>query len=549
MRGFGSISRTITVLLVTTTGVFVGLACAVMVFMQYHQTVQRVSQDTADFTHITASLATEHLVFNTRAQLDRELAKLGQAEYVQHVHVYRADNNGADINFFASFNADRLAPIPSRVERLQELNGVRLGPRYYEAAEAIYLDDRLLGYVYVRMSREGTNQVLWQAIALAVLVIASSLLLAYFLALRLRGYITQPLDQAVASVNKIASEKNYSLRLARTNLSELNSLTQAFDIMLGRIQQHIQRQETAEQQASRLNAELERQVSERTEALKVANRELIQALEKLHQYQQELVEAQKMSSLGDMVAGIAHEINTPVGLVITSTSMVQDALAAMAEKFEQKKMTSSDFERFLLSSKDNLTLIERNIQRTADLVARFQQLAMDQFAEESRDFDMVAFGADVVAALHNRFPQLKQYQLEWHCPQPLQVHSRPGPLNQIFIQLVQNSLQHGFEQAKSGHIRIDISVDQANHSLRIDYRDDGVGMPEDLLRKVFEPFTTSKRGSGAAGLGLHFVYNLVRQALKGTIDIDSTPNRGTHVKIEIANAVATEFDETGKIQD
>ncbi|WP_127347690.1 sensor histidine kinase [Pseudidiomarina mangrovi] len=549
MRGFGSISRTITVLLVTTTGVFVGLACMVMVYMQYQQAVQRVSQETADFTQITASLATEHLVFNTRDQLDRELVKLGQPEYVQHVHVYRVDNNGAEINFFASFNAGSLAPIPSRIERLQDLNGVRLSPRYYEAVEAIYLEDRLLGYVYVRVSRDGTDQVLIQAIAAAVLVISSSLLLAYLLALRLRGYITQPLDQAVASVNKIASEKNYSLRLARTNLSELNSLTQAFDIMLGRIQQHIQRQELAEQQASLLNAELERQVNERTEALKVANRELIQTLETLHQYQQELVEAQKMSSLGDMVAGIAHEINTPVGLVITSTSIVQDALAAMAEKFEQKKMTSSDFERFLLSSTENLTLIERNIQRTADLVARFQQLAMDQFAEDSRDFDMVAFGADVVAALHNRFPQLQHYQLEWHCPQPLQVHSRPGPLNQIFIQLVQNSLQHGFEQAQSGHIRIDISVDQANQSLCIDYRDDGVGMPEDLLRKVFEPFTTSKRGSGAAGLGLHFVYNLVRQALKGSIDIDSTPNRGTHVKIEIANAVAKEFDETSKIQD
>jgi len=293
------------------------------------------------------------------------------------------------------------------VGRVQAVSGVSLSERYFEAIEPIYIEDRILGYVYVRASRSRSDQILYNGIAVALAVIAGSLLLVYFLSLRLRGYITKPVDQMVASMNQVASEKDYSLRLARTNLTELNSLTQAFDIMLGRIQQHIERQQIAEQQASELNTELERQVSERTEALKVANHELIQALETLHQYQQELVEAQKMSSLGDMVAGVAHEINTPVGLVITSTSILQDALAAMQDKFEQKSMTSSDFQRFLLSCQENLTLIERNIQRTADLVSRFQQLAMDQFTEESRDFDMVAFCDDVVAAYITAFRKFK----------------------------------------------------------------------------------------------------------------------------------------------
>lgn len=548
MRGFGSISRTMTVLLVGTSGLLVAIAAVIFVVVQYHQAVARVSKDTADFTTITAALATQHLVFNTREELDRELAQLGLADFVQHVHVYRVEGSSGVTSFFASYNAPTLAPIPSRVERVQELTGVRLQPRYFEAAEPIYLEDRLLGYVYVRAHRDATDQLLYSAIGLALAVTAGALLLAYLLALRLRSYITKPVDQMVTAMTRVASEKNYSLRLARTELSELNSLTQAFDIMLARIQQHIERQQVAEQQASDLNTELERQVNERTDALKVANRELIQTLETLHQYQQELVEAQKMSSLGDMVAGVAHEINTPVGLVITSTSILQDALAGMQEKFEQKKMTSNDFQRFLLSCQENLTLIERNIQRAADLVTRFQQLAMDQFAEDSRDFDMVAFCNDVVAALHNRFSQLQHYQLTLNCPQPLIAHSRPGPLNQVFIQLVQNSLQHGFEQREHGHISIDISADAATGSLRIDYRDDGIGMPADVLRKVFEPFTTTKRGSGAAGLGLHFVYNLVRQALKGSIDVESEPSRGTHFKIELPQALAApQYDETDKI--
>jgi signal transduction histidine kinase len=548
MPGFGSMSRTITVLLVCTTGLFVTLACSIFVAVQYQQAVTRVNSDVADFTSITASLATEHLVFNTREQLVRDLAQLGQAQLVQHVHVYRVDNSSGTTNFFASYNAPLLAPIPSRVARVQELIGVHLGERFFEAVEPIYLEDRLLGYVYVRVSRAGIDQLLYTSIALAIAMIGGSLFMVYFLALRLRGYITKPVDQMVVSMNRVASEKDYSLRLARTNLSELNSLTHAFDIMLARIQQHIERQQIAEQQASELNSELEQQVNERTDALKVANRELIKTLETLHQYQQELVEAQKMSSLGDMVAGVAHEINTPVGLVITSTSILQDALVVMREKFEQKIMTSSDFQRFLLSCQDNLTLIERNIQRTADLVSRFQQLAMDQFAEDSRDFDMALFCDDVVAALHNRFPQLQTYSLTLNCPRPLWVHSRPGPLNQMFIQLVQNSLQHGFDQRAKGGVEIDIQFDSQSGILCIDYRDDGVGIPTAVLGKVFEPFTTTKRSSGAAGLGLHFVYNLVRQALKGSIDIDSQPSRGTHFRIELPHAFAQqEYHEASKI--
>lgn len=544
MRGFGSISRTIMVLLVCTAGLFVTLASIIFVVVQYYQGVDRASRDTDDFTTMTAALATEHLVFNTREQLDRDLSQLGLARSIQHIHVYRVENSSGITSFFASYNAPLLAPIPSRTETVQTFTGVRLEPRYFEAVEPIYLEDRLLGYVYVRASRAATDQLLFNGIAMALAVIAGSLLLVYFWALRLRVYITKPVDQLVSAMNRVASEKNYGLRLARTELAELNSLAQAFDLMLARIQQHIERQNIAERQAGELNTELERQVSERTDALKVANRELIKALETVHQYQQELVEAQKMSSLGDMVAGVAHEINTPVGLVITSTSILQDALAIMQGKFDEKKVTSSDFQRFLGSCQENLTLIERNIQRTADLVSRFQQLAMDQFADDSRDFDMANFCDDVVAALHNRFPQLQQYKLALQCPHPLPVHGRPGPLNQVFIQLVQNSLQHAFEDREKGHIDIAIQLDSDSGVLRIDYRDDGVGMADEVLRKAFEPFTTTKRGSGAAGLGLHFVYNLVRQALKGTIEIASQPNQGTTVKIELPNALPShQYDE------
>lgn len=536
---FSSISRAVTVLLVGSVGFFVGLTALLLVTLQYQQTVQRVSAKTSDLTAIIGALAAEHLLTDSHEQLSRDIAQFGYAELLQHIHIYRVDGSSGATSYFTSFNATAIAAIPIRTAQVHDLVGVRLTERYYEAAEPIYLADRLLGYVYVRASRQSTDAALHNGIFLAVVITSCALLLAYLLALRLRRYITTPVNQLVDSVNTIAGSKDYGLRIGRAKLMELDSLTKAFDLILGRIQQHIQRQHIAEQQASQLNAELEGQVSERTEALKIANRELIKTLETLHQYQQELVEAKKMSALGDMVAGVAHEMNTPVGLVITSSSIMQDSLANLAEKFSQKTMTSNDFQRFLESSHENLALLERNIQLTADLVTRFQQLSMDQFAEPSRDFDMATFCDDVVAALHSRFSQLKQFPLRLQCPRPLWVNSRPGPLNQIINQLVHNSLQHGFEHRQSGHIDIAIALDSDSGVLQIDYRDDGEGMSEQLLDKVFEPFTTSKRSSGATGLGLHFVYNLVRQVLKGSIEISSEPNRGTNVKITIANALAT----------
>ncbi|KFZ31292.1 hypothetical protein IDSA_00730 [Pseudidiomarina salinarum] len=528
MAGFSSVKRNFSWLLVLVSSAMVLLGCIVHGAMQIHEVRDRLHSQAQNMTQLLIGTASRHLVFNSPDDLTIALSHLNAVPFVQHVHVYRKQSETSIGHFFASYNREGLAPIPSRIDRIQGMpdGEVAVTDRYLEIARPIYIGERIRGYIYLRGSRDELNAA-WTGVMLtSFFIVLVAALLTWLVSLRLRLLFTRPLDEAVDRIQQIARDKDYSIRLPDTHLEELDRLSTAFNMLLGRVQQHINRQQQAEQQASELNTELERQVSQRTMALKESNEELLKTLETVHQYQSQLVEAEKMSSLGDMVAGIAHEMNTPVGLVITSASLLQDKLQVMQQKFEDRKVSSQDFERFLTACRENLRLISRNTERTADLITRFRQLAMDQFAEDIRSFNVNTFCEDVVSSLYSRFPELKNHKLTMDCAPDLTVSSHPGPIHQIINQLVQNSLQHAFEGHDKGHIAIAIDCAGEN-TLQLTYQDDGVGIPEDLGRRAFDPFITTKRGTGAAGLGLHLVYNLVTQVLDGRIDMRSSREGGT----------------------
>src|SRR5690606_29474686 len=182
-------------------------------------------------------------------------------------------------------------------------------------------------------------------------------------------------------------------------------------------------------------------------------------------------------------------------------------------------------------------LISRNITRTADLISNFSKLSMDQFSDESRAIHLAKFWDDVAQSLHNRHRELETIQLTAEVPEQLVITTIPGPLNQVISQLVQNALQHAFVNTKKPAIHFsfklltDGSEDDPRSELEMTYQDNGDGIPEELLKSVFDPFVTSKRGHGAAGLGLHLVYNLVAQVLHGHIELQSSPTEGTRFTI------------------
>ena len=240
------------------------------------------------------------------------------------------------------------------------------------------------------------------------------------------------------------------------------------------------------------------------------------------------MESEKMASLGDMVAGVAHEVNTPIGLGVTASTLLADRLEEIKHAFENKTLKSSQLKKFLNEGSENVAIIYRNLNRAADLISSFKKVAVDQSSEEVRTFNVKELLTEVLLTLRPQLSPLP-YVIDIDCPNDLSIASKPGPINQILINLIMNSIIHGFEGKDKG--RILITVMPLSSQLNILYTDDGIGVDKSIRNKVFEPFTTTKRGEGGSGLGMHLVYNLVTQALGGTIILNSESGQGVNIEI------------------
>lgn len=252
------------------------------------------------------------------------------------------------------------------------------------------------------------------------------------------------------------------------------------------------------------------------------------AMEQLNQARNQLVQAEKMASLGGLVAGVAHEINTPVGIGVTAASHLRDEVRALRAGMAEKRVSRSDFERYLSGFEQAGEILEVNLQRAADLIRSFKQVAVDQSNDERRLIQVRTYLEEVLLSLR---PRLKgtPHRIELECPADLEVRTSPGALAQILTNLVVNALTHAFEPSRPGLIRI--SVMAVDGATRLVFEDDGRGIPAEHLPKIFDPFFTTRRGQGDTGLGLHIVFNLVSRTLSGTIDVESHEGAGTRFTI------------------
>lgn len=288
---------------------------------------------------------------------------------------------------------------------------------------------------------------------------------------------------------------------------------------------------------------LEQQVSERTTKLKEANTVLEEQKEELEQQKEELqitldqlketqaqlIQSEKLAALGGLVAGVAHEINTPVGIGLTAASSLEEETRKMAELYKQDKISRADFKDYLNTANQSAKLILSNMQRTAEMVQSFKQVSADQATEEQRKFKLKSYTEDVIRSL---YPKLKQRKIgiDLNIDEKLEIDSFPGAFSQIITNLVLNSLTHGFDEKDEG--KIDIKANLEKKKLNIEYSDNGKGIAPENVSKIFEPFFTTNKKIGT-GLGMHIVYNLVTQKLNGTIDCESQVNEGTRFKIMI----------------
>ncbi len=250
----------------------------------------------------------------------------------------------------------------------------------------------------------------------------------------------------------------------------------------------------------------------------------------LKETQNQLVESEKMASLGSLVAGISHEINTPLGVARTSSSHVNDALVKLEKSFNAGTLTKSDMDKFIELSKDGLHLMTANLIRASELMTSFKQVSSDQSHDEIRSFNLYEYLQEIIYTLK---PNLKRYQVAvlLECEESISLESFPGAFSQIFTNLIMNSLNHAFEPQAQGSIRI--NVKDTEDYIHIVYEDDGAGMTEEVCKKIFDPFFTTKRGNGGTGLGMHIIYNLIFHKLQGSIEVTSTLGNGSSFHMQL----------------
>lgn len=241
--------------------------------------------------------------------------------------------------------------------------------------------------------------------------------------------------------------------------------------------------------------------------------------------QDSLVQAEKMASLGNLVAGVAHEINTPLGIGITAVSYLQDRAATFEAVLESGALRKSDLQAFVATVKDSASMALQNLHRAADLVRSFKQVAVDQTSEGRRSFELGAMIDEVLTSLK---PALKRSRIQavLEPSDPVMMDSYPGALAQIITNLVMNALTHAFAPEAPGLVRVSVCP-LGSAQVMVVVSDNGQGILPEHLNRIFEPFFTTRRGRGGTGLGLHIVYNRVRSTLGGKIEVVSQPGQGT----------------------
>ena len=265
--------------------------------------------------------------------------------------------------------------------------------------------------------------------------------------------------------------------------------------------------------------------------LKTSKEHAESALKELQEAQQSLIEAEKLAALGGLVAGVAHEVNNPIGIGLTVASSFARRCDQFLQDIRDGAIRRSKLDEFLAGSQEAAKQLVANLSRAADLIQSFRQVAVDRSQAERRVFDLKESTEQIVASLR---PALKRSSiaLSVEVPDGIQMDSYPGPYGQVLTNLMLNALVHAFPDHRPGSIRLTARA-IGSFQIEIEFKDDGVGMSAEVQHRAFEPFFTTRRNRGGTGLGLHIVYNIVTQRLGGRLRLESEIGRGTTFQIRL----------------
>lgn len=389
-------------------------------------------------------------------------------------------------------------------------------------------DGQLIGRLILEMSdssiRIELTQKLWQQLIVVISQLLVSLsLIIWFLTKR----VTRPLEVLGQQAQQIASGQ-LEIPIESQQADEIGLLARQFEQARQSLRQSFS-------DLTDLNEKLEQRVLLRTSQLEESNLALQQNITELNRTRDEVVRSEKFAALGSLVAGVAHELNTPIGNALT----VSSSLHAQAKDFTtrmQQGIRKSELEELIADQMDGTELIQRNIHRAAELISSFKQVAVDQSSDRRRQFDLLELCQEILQTMQHRLRQ-SHVSVKVDMLSGIAFDSYPGPLGQVLLNLINNSLLHAFGPEGG---EIDLMAHKCSEGeVLLVFSDNGKGIPEADLSRIFDPFFTTKLGQGGSGLGLPIVFRLVHSVLGGRIQVQSTVGVGTRFELSLPTDVST----------
>lgn len=465
--------------------------------------------------NLLADFSISPLVFLDKEGAKENLDKLESDKNIQRVIIF--DN---DKNIFAQYNPHNL-DNPSNITYSKiTLDNKKDGFLNYGTLKVsipLKHKDEIYGILYLEKSTKIITILLQRIFYDIIIFTIILLIIIYLISFFLSNYLLKPILNLASSTEEIASNRNYSTRVNYSSENEIGSLYKAFNNLL------IDTED--------LTNTLEDKVNIRTNELNIKTQELELSLKNLKKTQQQLIESEKMSALGNLVSGIAHEINTPLGNAITSSSIIEKETYFLIKEFNEGNLKRSTMERKLNVLNESTKLLTKTLTYASGLIKSFKQISVDQVTNDIRIFGISHYLEDIFLTNHNKL-KLIPVKVQIKSEENIMIKTSPGVIGQIFNNLIQNSVIHGFENFKS-NAEISVSLKTQEEYLIIEYKDNGVGINPAIKNKIFEPFVTTKRNIGGTGVGLNIVYNLIYQKLKGSIEVISEKDMGTIFIIKI----------------
>ncbi len=459
-------------------------------------------------------------------------------------------------NILWNYNYDGMSDIASAMMLDSEIGSIAVrtfsgrqifsraaeGPEYEPAFISrmelpINYQEQPIGIVTVGVTTHFRQKELQEELFRIVLYLAVMIAAVVIVIGRVAQSVTGPLAELESSTEEW-SRGNLEKRSTVHSEDEIGRLAEKFNAMTASLSHLIKERDAVADELIATNDalrkahdHLEHKVEERTSELTALNQELIamndevvSALDKLKKTQQQLLHSEKMAALGGLVAGISHEISTPIGIGVTSVSYIQKELSDLNKKLAGGTLQRAELEEFIAETMLFIQTTAKNLERADLLIRSFKQISVDQTTEDKRKFNVKEYLEELLLSLNPLFKNTP-HRVSVECPEDLEITTYPGLLAQILTNFITNSLKHGFEKDLPGVIGI--RMDQFGELYTLTYTDDGKGMTPEVLEHIYDPFFTTKRGAdGGTGLGLHVVYNIITQKLGGEIKCFSEPGKG-----------------------